>query len=633
VGGIGKSELAAQYAVRQGNKTVVHMMYTPGSNSETSDPIERSGLRQLLLKISISNFPLPPKSSIQLESNSEHIVPSPLNYIEERQIYYAQRLQTLRKICDDSVLLIVDNFNVANDEGLADLESLGCKIILTTWCNYAGNQYAQITLDNTEADEAWAIDLFCKQCPKAMHEINIVREIIQAVEYHTTAIILLGAQMQSDHISAKALRELLQNNIKNVGSSMFPFRKDGGVRTDEKIFGYLCAIFNISNLSPAEQTILLKMSFLPAQGTSRELFQLWDEYVDLNTINNLIRLRWIEEDPKTWNIRLSPVISEVVVATSGVNFTCCEDMLYHFYDWFEGLRTTERYAHLEMAEDVLGNILSFAYNFYSDSFRDWALPIVVQYHGVYMMRLKYDQATDRACRDLFEMKKMGYSNSVCEQCRPLALYIAFAEEWDGYPKRDLINLFEDILNIWNKLSIDTKMNFSSRIVQIGIKVVDVLIEDNDNVEAERLGWKVLDISEVSEEKHAAKKDADPGIYRRLSELLGIQNRRAVFRTNAGNYIILHNVDAMRSNRELVKILEIECRWNIHGIERFPLLHDETRCELRRLSRNGQQEVCVLTPAGGTAKDDLMLLTPKYGTQEYIAIEDEAIRRDILNAIF
>ena len=58
VGGIGKSELAAQYARDQAEagKTVVRMFYHPGE-PKAEDPVEASGLQRLLLDMTVLDDP------------------------------------------------------------------------------------------------------------------------------------------------------------------------------------------------------------------------------------------------------------------------------------------------------------------------------------------------------------------------------------------------------------------------------------------------------------------------------------------------------------------------------------------------------------------------------------------------
>lgn len=118
VGGVGKSELAAQYARRQAGKgkTVVRLSYSPGQPG-AEDPIEASGLRRLLLELPV------------LEAPAACAGPPPPGG-EERLRYYQAKLFCLRRICNRDTLFVVDNFDVDWDMGMEDLQSLGAQVLL-----------------------------------------------------------------------------------------------------------------------------------------------------------------------------------------------------------------------------------------------------------------------------------------------------------------------------------------------------------------------------------------------------------------------------------------------------------------------------------------------------------------------
>ena len=119
VGGIGKSELAAQYARDQAmaGKTVVRMFYHPGE-PKAEDPVEASGLRKLLLNLTILHDQefegLPPEEGAARIKN------------------YQGKLHRLKQLCNQNTLLVIDNFDVDHDDGLGELQELGAKVIFTT---------------------------------------------------------------------------------------------------------------------------------------------------------------------------------------------------------------------------------------------------------------------------------------------------------------------------------------------------------------------------------------------------------------------------------------------------------------------------------------------------------------------
>ena len=145
VGGIGKSELAAQYARDQAEagKTVVRMFYHPGE-PKAEDPVEASGLRRLLLDMTVLDDPefagLPPEDG------------------GARAAYYRRKLLRLRQLCSRDTLLVIDNFDVAGDDGLADLESLGAQVVLTTRQDFRPH-FAQVDLEALEEEDAYRLFL------------------------------------------------------------------------------------------------------------------------------------------------------------------------------------------------------------------------------------------------------------------------------------------------------------------------------------------------------------------------------------------------------------------------------------------------------------------------------------------
>ena len=313
VGGIGKSELAAQFARRQQDMLVLHATYSAG-NPESKDDIDRSGLKQLILSLPIVNYPAPPQPP-KLDDLENLADAQRRNYPQERKDYYDKKLTQLRALCKENVLLIVDNFNVDTDEGLHDLESLGCKTILTTWCDYQSlYPDQQLTLENSNAED-WTVKLFCHQTKRPLNR-DKVREIIRRVEYHTTAVILLGAQLQAERLDEDKLLERLNHSLSDTGTANVPFRKDGTARRDQRSFAYLQAIFDMAKLNEAEQQLLIKLSFLSAQPFTMEMLREWEPELDMNAFNQLVTYRWISEDQYP-TFHLPQVVADVVFESAG----------------------------------------------------------------------------------------------------------------------------------------------------------------------------------------------------------------------------------------------------------------------------------------------------------------------------
>lgn len=320
VGGIGKSELAAQYARDQAKagKTVVRMFYHPGE-PKAEDPVEASGLRKLLLNLTILDDPafagLPPEEGAA------------------RMQYYQGKLQRLKQLCNSNVLLVIDNFDVENDDGLKELQELGAQVILTTRQDFRPH-FAQVDIEALKEEDAYRLFLRHTSLGKGDREEE-AWELIRQVEGHTTAVILLAAQKEADGFTTGQLLERLTQGLRQVGESSVRIRKDGKLLEDENAFRLLCAVLNAAELPQEERMILANLSLLGPQGIESENLCRWCNLPNRNILNRLARLHWVEwaED----RAFLSPVISQVAFETVGVSFAVCYPMLEAWIQWYKGL--------------------------------------------------------------------------------------------------------------------------------------------------------------------------------------------------------------------------------------------------------------------------------------------------------
>ncbi|OON99992.1 MAG: hypothetical protein ATN35_09685 [Epulopiscium sp. Nele67-Bin004] len=69
--------------------------------------------------------------------------------------YYKRKLTQINKLADDNTLIILDNFDVEEDEHLIDLLDCGAKVLVTTRCDYSDYDFMQIDVMEFETiDEA-----------------------------------------------------------------------------------------------------------------------------------------------------------------------------------------------------------------------------------------------------------------------------------------------------------------------------------------------------------------------------------------------------------------------------------------------------------------------------------------------
>ena len=328
VGGVGKSELAAQYARRQAGKgkTVVRLSYSPGQPG-AEDPIEASGLRHLLLELPV------------LEAPAACAGPPPPGG-EERLRYYQAKLFCLRRICNRDTLFVVDNFDVDWDMGMEDLQSLGAQVLLTTRQRFSG-PYAVEELPCLEENDAYR--LFCRHAPlgRADREEE-AREILRLVGCHTTAVLLLAAQKEADGLSTGTLQNRLRRGLQQAGESQVHWLQNGMLR-EGTAFRLLCAVLHVAALPEEERRLLVRLAALSPGGVEGENLCRWSGCTGRDSLNRLVNLHWAERGEAD-RVFLTPVIARVAWETAGREAAACLPFLDAWASWYKALPQAERYA-------------------------------------------------------------------------------------------------------------------------------------------------------------------------------------------------------------------------------------------------------------------------------------------------
>ena len=120
IGGIGKTELAKQYANRYRNEynTIIFAVFNKDIVSLVNDEIL-------------------------------------INHIEKDEKesdidYFKRKIEILKQIVTDKDLIMIDNFDVDSDERLETLFCCPCKFIVTSRMDFRDYNYPQITVDRME---------------------------------------------------------------------------------------------------------------------------------------------------------------------------------------------------------------------------------------------------------------------------------------------------------------------------------------------------------------------------------------------------------------------------------------------------------------------------------------------------
>ncbi len=329
IGGIGKSELAKNYAkihVENGDYNTVLFTTYNGSwmmliNDDSS--------------INITNFE---------------------RFPEEKELdYYRRKMRKLGELVDERTLFIIDNLNEDEFEGEVqkqwkDILGLGCKILITTrqqeW-NYP-IQYINIF---TERENL--IALFQNYCDiKIEADLKAVQEIIDYVGGHTLTIELIARQTKASFLTPEEmLVKLKEHGISKSGKEKIMSEKDSH-QSRKTAFEHITSLFDIADLNEQEKYVLTNMSLIPSEGIKAELFAEWCELKDYDAVNSLIGSGWMERDEDA--IKMHPVVAEVAIVNCLSSMPeLCKTMLENLTEYLEPYANRNYQSYMPVDRDMI----------------------------------------------------------------------------------------------------------------------------------------------------------------------------------------------------------------------------------------------------------------------------------------
>ena len=512
VGGIGKSELAAQYARDQAKagKTVVRMFYHPGE-PKAEDPVEASGLRKLLLNLTILDDPafadLPPEEGAA------------------RMQYYQGKLQRLKQLCNPNTLLVIDNFDVENDDGLKELQELGAQVILTTRQDFRPH-FAQVDIEALKEEDAYRLFLRHASLGKDDREEE-ARELIRQVEGHTTAVILLAAQKEADGFTTGQLLKRLTQGLRQAGESSVRLRKDGKLLEDENAFRLLCAVLNAAELPPEERKLLANLSLLGPQGIAPGNLCQWCGLPNRNSLNKLVKLHWVEQAEN--RVFLSPVISQVAFETVGACFAVCGLFLQSWSQWYEGISREEQHLWRKTLQTVGTNVLLLIGNEEVQELAE-GTAFVLHHLGVQCykqaLRLQSEKLYGEALRlyqDLAISNLDEYELDVAMTRNDLAVLLSGSTERREEAKK----LYQEALELYQKRSEDNSSVYEPYVATIYNNLAILLTDSQERRgKAEELYREALELyQKLAAAKPSVYEPYVATVYNNLATLLADSQER------------------------------------------------------------------------------------------------------------
>lgn len=332
IGGIGKSELAKQYAhqFREAYDMVVFARCT--------DTLER-------LFADDRNLPI---AHVSL-------------YEEETLPQYSQRKKNfLRSLCTERTLLIVDNMNNVEDPLLAELLTMDCRVLITTRMDASAFGLPQMNV-GALAVSGEIETMFQNACRRDLTEEEwpAVRELIRLVDCHTMAVELLAKQLRAAGVEpAELLERLKVHGISGSGNEKVCAGKDGDF-SRQHAFAHISTLFDVAALSSQQQEILADLSLLPYTGIAKGRMREWCAWQDYETLNQLVEAGWVRDDP-AGIISLHPLVAEVSMEYLRGAPQVCDTLLTNIRNYLEShwitLPPEQKQADAALIRDIGHNI-------------------------------------------------------------------------------------------------------------------------------------------------------------------------------------------------------------------------------------------------------------------------------------
>ena len=230
----------------------------------------------------------------------------------------------LRSLKPDT-LLIIDNFNTtaANEPQLNVLMKYSCKIIFTTRSKFeVGYTYElnEITdLENLVSLTTYFYTDTQNQCPT-------VESIIETIHRHTLSVEMSARLLQTGILEpSEVLAKLQESTAAPESTDKISITKDGHTKK-ATYHNHIKTLFSLFALTEEMQTVLRFATFIPACGIRARLFAKLIDLENMDTINDLIELGFIQ-NPEMDKITLHPLVQEIIVADLRPDTENCRPLL------------------------------------------------------------------------------------------------------------------------------------------------------------------------------------------------------------------------------------------------------------------------------------------------------------------
>ena len=281
------------------------------------------------------------------------------NLSDDEHIRFTKHIRFLKSLRSDS-LIIIDNFNTANDSFLSTLINYGCKIIFTTRSNIDSGYIFDLDVIGN-SDELY--QLVSKYYSYADENKAVINELIETVHHHTLSVEMIAKLLEKGlHTSEEILEHLKQNSADPESTDKIKISKDG-INANETYYNHIRSLFSLYLLDENYQSIMRNMVFFDE--IRIRYFAKMLELDDTNGINELCELGFIENIHADI-ITLHPMIRDIILLDLKPSFANCDTLITN-------LKSKLQIIGIELPDSAtiisaIGNVMKYIGNTDSNSY-------------------------------------------------------------------------------------------------------------------------------------------------------------------------------------------------------------------------------------------------------------------------
>ena len=484
IGGIGKTEIAKQYAKRNKHQydTVIYATY--------NNTIVELVSSQVSFKIE----PLFPRQ-VLLDGTQESDIS-----------FFKRKLNLIREITNERTLIIIDNFDVMDDEYFSELTNANYKLLITTRCDYS-RLYPTIKIEPLDSIEQLK-NVFLQNYQGYMVDADDehLAELIELVNRHTYTIELIAQHMEN---SGQTVEEMIET-LKHEGIVSLNEEVRSSVDKSHVAYENLLRMFKVFNLNDEDKEVLRILSLMPLSGVDPKDLRNWLGIQSLKVVKSLENRSWLVTSSN--GVALHPIIREVVRYELPIN----EEQAASFLKAFNETIKEEKSWHFPIATksyyaDITSEIISVF-----NKINEQTVELYRNAELLFSFGVKPAQAVNIATALYDYYAKLNGEN--CFMCG----YCAFQAGWTylfnmqlASPTKNAKEWFDRGYNILNNLELNSVDEYAvyGHLLSHLSRIYLIMFEENRNqnllVKAREFAIKTIE----NAEKHL---NSDSPYYSRLA---------------------------------------------------------------------------------------------------------------------